>query len=150
MMTDAELKEFNEFVGANPIRNTFLPILWYILSVPHADLDINEYHKKDSLDSEHETSSITFIFKNAYGEEISGRIHYSTDFSPMTPVVVELWWGEGDCYCYLDDEGRNSKTVQEFMEAPTSSKVVNTTIGWIKKIAHDVSVNGHRPQIYFK
>lgn len=68
-MTDQEIKEFNDFVGTNPIRNKFLPIVHHLSKLTNQDLDIQEYSKDD------ETSSITFkIETNKF--KIEGKVGY--------------------------------------------------------------------------
>ena len=147
MITDQEREEFTTFVGANAIRSTFAPILAHICKEPHADLEVDEFHNKD--DAEANTSSCTFSFKDAYGTEIHGRIGYDSFHPEKKVITAELWWDEEDYYCLLTSRQKYSKMVKEFIGEPSGNDVVDVTIGWLKKIAHDYHVNGHRPQIYF-
>lgn len=41
-MTTDKLKEYNDFVGKNIIRNNFLPILQKLTSLPNSNLDISD------------------------------------------------------------------------------------------------------------
>ena len=94
-MTETELKEFNDFVGSNPIRNNFLPIMHHICKLTK-DWDLNEYHIGDK---EEDTSSITFTIKNKT-RQIDGRVCYDWTEKGRTNLFFELWWDE-ECYCCL-------------------------------------------------
>jgi hypothetical protein len=90
-MTDTELKEFNDFVGANPIRNNFLPILHHICKLTK-DLDIHEFENIEG-----NTSHIEFTIKHNE-ETIDGRVCYDWTAKGKTNLFFELWWAD-ECYC---------------------------------------------------
>jgi hypothetical protein len=95
-MTDIELKEFNDFTGANPIRNNFLPIMNHICKLTK-DLDVYEFH--NTGDKEENTSSIQFIIKNK-NRTIDGRVCYDWTGKGKTNLFFELWWDDEN-YCCL-------------------------------------------------
>lgn len=92
-MNDIELKEVNDFLQENSIRNKFLPILLHIEKLKPVKFDIVEYNDKDG-----KTSSIQFEIDIGDGVDlISGRVCYC--YFDKTPelknnVIVELWWDE--------------------------------------------------------
>jgi len=100
MISDQELKEFNEFANANPIRNKFLPILEHICKLKPKDCSIEEFGDKND-----KTVSIQYHIDAGYKDPIDGRVCYdwSADINPKLKdvVIFEIWWG-GECYCLLD------------------------------------------------
>ena len=114
-MTIDELKEYNDFVGKNIIRNNFLPILQKLTSLPNSNSDISEFENPDTR----ETRRIQYTFlpkdippKNEdYDDEydnpiITGDISYDwtiKDNKQVTlydRVIFNFWWG-GENYCLL-------------------------------------------------
>lgn len=114
-MTEEELKQFNDFVGKNIIRNNFLPILEKITSLPNSNLDISEFENPDTRETRR--IQYTFLPKNIppkrenYDDEydnplITGDISYDWTMKDDVPVsipdkvIFNFWWG-GENYCLL-------------------------------------------------
>jgi hypothetical protein len=114
-MTETELKEYNDFVGQNIIRNNFLPILYKFSTLPNSNLKMEERANVDTK----ETTSIKFSFlpkiippkKEDYDDEydnpiIWGNVCYDwtvKDDKPVTiydRVIFNFWWG-GENYTLL-------------------------------------------------
>jgi len=91
-MTDAELKEFNDFTGANPIRNKFLPIMEHICKLTK-ELKVDEFEDKEG-----NTSSIQFSIKNK-GITIDGKVCYDWTEKGRTNLFFELWWDDENYRC---------------------------------------------------
>lgn len=92
---DTELKELNDFVQANPIRNNFLPIMEHISKLKPKDYEVVEYENKDG-----NTSSIRFHIDAGYEYPIDGKVGYDWAEKDSKKVIFEIWWG-GECYCLL-------------------------------------------------
>jgi len=94
-MNDTELKEFNDFVGANPIRNNFLPVMDHICKLTKG-LDVDEIGDKDG-----NTTAVQFHLK-LKDYDIDGRVCYDWcgDIKPelKNNIIFELWWDD-ECYC---------------------------------------------------
>ena len=127
-MTDKEINELNDFVGANPIRNKFLPLLQKITSLPNNNLMVEEYHT-DPVTKETSSIQYTFLPKvippkgKDYDEEydnpmIAGDVRYDWTVQDGNPVAIpgkvifNFWWG-GENYCLL-------QTVEEALLVATS------------------------------
>jgi hypothetical protein len=98
-MTDAELKEFNEFVQESPVRNKFLPVMEHLCKlIPGPEgFSIGEYAAKKT----EETICIRFHINNRFEDGIEGRVGYDMfDYPAKKEMSYELWWGE-ECYCHL-------------------------------------------------
>jgi hypothetical protein len=90
-LTEAEIKEFNDFLGENKVRNQFLPVMHHICKMTK-DLDIKEYADKDE-----NTTCIRFQVRTGWGF-IDGRVGW--DAFDKNKISFELWWSEED-YCLL-------------------------------------------------
>lgn len=78
----------NDFVGANKVRNQFLPILQHLCSLTK-DFTVDEY-----ADKEGKTTCVRFQVKTHHGF-IDGRVGW--DAFDKDVVSFELEWGD-ECY----------------------------------------------------
>ena len=93
-MTNKDVDEINEFIRANPIRLSFVPLMEHIKKLSPKKFDIVEYGDKDG-----NTSSIQYAIDVDDEDTITGRVSYDWA-SPdrADKVIFELWWDE-ECYC---------------------------------------------------
>jgi hypothetical protein len=96
-MIDTELKEFNEFVQENLIRNKFLPIMEHLCKLTK-EFTVDEFADKKT----DETTCVQFHITIPQDEDvIDGRVGYDMfDYPTKKEVIYEVWWG-GECYSLL-------------------------------------------------
>jgi hypothetical protein len=92
MMTDSELKEFNDFLQESPVRNQFLPVLNHICKLKPKEFNVEEW--KDKKDK----PIIKFYVKTNADVDIEGRVCFDWcgDIKPSVKddIIFELWWDE--------------------------------------------------------
>jgi hypothetical protein len=92
MITEEEVKEFNEFLVGNAVREKFLPILHHIVKLQPKDFKMGEYADKEGR------SVIKFYIKTHSDVDIEGRVCFDWcgDIKPSVKddVIFELWWDE--------------------------------------------------------
>ncbi len=98
-MNDIELKEVNNFLQENPIRNKFLPVLEHISKLKPIKYDIGEYVNKLG------NPVVEFTIHSEKERVIDGRVCFDWcgDINPLVKnnVIFELWWDEEN-YCLLN------------------------------------------------
>jgi hypothetical protein len=95
-MTSTEIDEFNKFLGENPLRNKFLPIVYHIKNLTPDAWSIAEYQNLNG-----ETSSVVATIdtgKYKGVDNITVKIHYDTMPNHEGEIIYEMYWGEEN-YC---------------------------------------------------
>lgn len=91
-MTDQELKDINEFMQENPVRNKYLPIFYHICQLKPKGFSTEEWIDKD------DRPAIRFFIEAENDRFIEGRVSYEWwdghDPDPNDKIVFELWWDE--------------------------------------------------------
>ena len=91
----SEVDEFNEFLGASPLRNKFLPIVHHISLLKPEQWKIDEYERDGKTSSVQATISHG-TYKGE--DDIAVTIHYDTMPNHENEIIYELFWG-GENYC---------------------------------------------------
>lgn len=94
-MTEDEIKEFNEFISASPIRSEFIHILNHVKNLSRGRL----MYKVEEFESEDKKPSCIKIYisteKYQGYDKIIGRV--GVDAFDKDKISYEIWWSD-ECY----------------------------------------------------